>query len=77
MPQWRSSGSGPRNVIYWSGELSGQKRHCREIGIEPVNGHWRSFRGLRGWMDSPRASMSTYSVSLRSRVVGRLTALSR
>ncbi len=40
-------------------------------------GHRRSRRGLRGWMDSPRASISRYSASLRSRVVGSLTELSR
>jgi hypothetical protein len=41
------------------------------------NDHFLAPGGLRGWMDSPRASISTYSASLRSRVSERLTALSR
>jgi hypothetical protein len=41
------------------------------------NSQPRSFPRLRGWSDSPRASISTYSASLRVRVVGRLRALSR
>ena len=58
-------------------------RHRRPAGRRAVGvghdwgSHCRSFWDLRGWMDSPRASMSTYSASLRFRVAGLFTVLSR
>ncbi len=59
-------------------------RHSNAIRDASVFGDKRDgavtgypFRGFRGWRDSPRVSMSTYSASLRSRAAECFTALSR